>query len=90
VQFRSGACNVAIFGKEVDGEYGKSRVYNITFQRSYKDKKSNEWKHTQSFGKQHVANLQALLNRVSDYLFIDEDANEEKESEQDEDEDEDD
>jgi hypothetical protein len=69
-----------VFAREIKTEYGKKNDYSIVFQRSYTEKDENgkeTWKNTNFFKKSNIANIQALLNRVSDYLLITEDEEEE-------------
>lgn len=71
--FRSGALKATIWSNEYENKkYGKTNLYSFSLIRSYKNDE-NEWKETTSFRKQDVANIQALMNRVLNYLFIDED-----------------
>lgn len=78
VRYRSGLCGVTIFSQEIDTEkYGKRKVFTFNLQRSYKDKE-DKWQHTNSFRKTDVPNVQALMNRVLDFLYINEDEEDEK------------
>jgi hypothetical protein len=77
-KFKSGAIQCTVWRQEVETEDGKKfDNYNFTIDRSYKDK-NDEWKHTSSFRKRDTTNVIAVLNRVVDYLFIDEDSEDEE------------
>jgi hypothetical protein len=71
VTYRSGALKLTVWSNEAkkDGEVFENYTFDIV--RSYKDDK-DEWKQTHSFRKRDIANLDALMNRVRDYLMIDE------------------
>lgn len=77
-KFKSGAIQGTIWSKEIDTEHGKKELYSFNLQRSYKDKE-DKWQHTSSFRKQDTANVNAVMNRITDFLYIDEDENEEEE-----------
>ena len=85
--FRSGAIQATIWMNEVDGDNGKFKSYTFDFKRGYKDK-NDEWKDTHNLRKSDIGAVQALLNKVSEYLLIDEDEEKELESEEEEEEEE--
>lgn len=74
VKFRSGALTATVWANETVKEDGeKFDNYSFNIERSYKDKE-DKWQKTTSLRKRDVAGVTALLNKVSEYLFIDEDA----------------
>lgn len=83
IKFRSGALTATIWsneGKSDDGEVFEN--FTFTIERTYKDEKAKQdeqWKKTNSLRKRDIANVDALMNRVRDYLMIDEDEEVDKE-----------
>lgn len=75
-KFRSGALQAAIWSNEIEKDNEKFEAFSFTLERSYKDKE-DEWQKTNLMRKRDVANLYALMNKILEYLYIDED--EEKE-----------
>ena len=78
-KFRSGTITATIWGNENTNKDGqKFESYSFNIERGYKNKES-EWNNTTSLRKQDVANIIALLSKVTEYLYIDEDEETEKE-----------
>lgn len=59
---RSGAIELAKWENELPE--GKGKITNYTFQKSYKDKKTDEWKKTQSYHQRDLMNLRALIDET--------------------------
>jgi hypothetical protein len=50
-------------------ETEKGTMFSVTFERSYKDKGSDEWKHTQSFGRNNLLLLSLLASRAFEWII---------------------
>lgn len=70
-KFRSGAIQLSIWENEQEKDGEKFANYSFNIEKSYKD--GEEWKKTHSFHKNDIAKVQALLNKTSEFLLIDED-----------------
>lgn len=77
-KFRSGVLSATVWAHEVEGEYGKNQVFSFTIDRSYKDK-DNEWQTTTSFRRQDIGAVRMLLDKVADFILLDEDEEEAEE-----------
>lgn len=86
IKFRSGALTATIWSNEATNKDDeKFENFSFTIERTYldqkatKDKGENVYSHTTSMRKRDIANVDALMNRVRDYLMIDEDTETDKE-----------
>lgn len=80
--FRSGVVKATIWGNVIETEkFGKKKLFSFDIQRGYKDK-DDEWQNTHSMRREDLASMQMLLNKVSEFILLDEDAEEEEEAEE--------
>ena len=56
----SGAVSTAVWENKIEKDGEEITLYNIKFQRSYRDAETGEWKNTESFTPQSLGNL--LIN----------------------------
>jgi len=54
---RSGTVSTAVWENTIKKNGEELTLYNIKFQRSYKDRETGEWKNTDSFTPQSLGNL---------------------------------
>lgn len=80
VKFKSGSIQATIWKNEQTKEDGEVfENFNFTIERTYlddkesKEKGSNIFKHTSSMRKRDIASVRVLIEKVSEYLLIDED-----------------
>lgn len=80
IKFRSGALECAIWQNESENSDGeKFENYSFTIQRTYLDDKAtktegrNVYGHTNSMRKRDVVSVLAVMHKVLEYLYIDED-----------------
>jgi hypothetical protein len=61
-KIRHGAVSASIWRTETD----KGAVFNVTFQRSYKD--GDEWKNTASFGRNNLLVISLMAARAFEWI----------------------
>lgn len=61
-KIRHGAVSASIWLQETD----KGPIFNVTFQRSYKD--GDDWKNSNSFGKQNLLVLSLIAARAFEWI----------------------
>jgi len=61
-KIRHGAVSASIWRSETD----KGPVFNVTFQRSYKD--GDEWKNTASFGRNNLLVISLMAARAFEWI----------------------
>ena len=67
-KFRCGAVSAAIWEKEIQTQYGPKKIQNTSISRKYKDKKTGEWKSSQSIPTDNLMDASLLLEKC--YLWI--------------------
>jgi len=60
-KFRSGHVSSAVWENIIQTNDGPKTVENITFQRSYTDSETGQWKNTDSFTPASLGNLLAVV-----------------------------
>ncbi len=60
-KFRSGSVSAAVWENTIQTDDGPKTVENITFQRSYKDTETGQWKNTDSYTPASLGNLLAVV-----------------------------
>ena len=61
-RIRHGAVSASIWRQDTD----KGPLYNVTFQRSYKD--GDTWKHSTSFGRNELLVLSLIATRAFEWI----------------------
>lgn len=61
-KIRHGAVSASIWRQETD----KGSIFNVTFQRSYKE--GNDWKNSNSFGKQNLLVIGLIAARAFEWI----------------------
>jgi len=64
-EVRIGAIKAAIWKNDTQAGVR----YNTTFTRSYKDKEENEWKTTDSFGREDLLVLSKVADRAHSWIY---------------------
>jgi len=76
-KFRAGLVTATVWLNESTREDGsKFDSYSIQLERSYQDKDQN-WKTTSSFGVNDMAKINALVNKVYEFIVVSEDISKE-------------
>ena len=60
-KLRSGPVSSAVWENTIQTDEGPKTVQNITFQRSYKDAETGQWKSTDSYTPASLGNLLAVV-----------------------------
>ena len=60
-KFKSGPVSCAVWANTIQTDDGPKTVENITFQRSYKDTETGQWKNTDSYTPASLGNLLAVV-----------------------------
>jgi len=60
-RFQSGPVSSALWENTIQTDSGPKTVQSITFQRSYKDTETGQWKNTDSFTPASLGNLLAAV-----------------------------
>ena len=60
-KFRSGPVSAAVWENTIQTDDGPKTVENVTFQRSYKDAETGQWKNTDSYTPASLGNLLAVV-----------------------------
>ena len=60
-KFKSGFVSCAVWENTIQTDDGPKEVENITFQRSYTDAETGQWKNTDSFTPASLGNLLAVV-----------------------------
>lgn len=63
--FRMGAVKATIWANQVDDK----TFYGVTFSRGYKDKKTDEWKDSDSFGRDDLPRIEKLAALAYAWIF---------------------
>jgi hypothetical protein len=63
-RIRSGAITASIWRQET----AKGPMFNVTFQRSYRENGSDEWKTSASFGKNNLLVLSLIAARAFEWI----------------------
>lgn len=70
-QFRAGAISATIWRNNITKKDGSSaEIMTISFQRSYKDKETAEWKKTSSMRSMDLPKAVVVLNKAYEYLVL--------------------
>ena len=70
-KFRAGAVCATVWKNNVTTEDGRQAEFmSISFERSYKDKKTNEWKKTNSLKTMDLPKAIVVLNKAYEYLVL--------------------
>jgi hypothetical protein len=70
-QFRAGAISASIWKNRVTGKDGQPAEFmNVTFQRRYKDKDSDEWKTSSSLKAMDLPKAVVVLNKAYEYIIM--------------------
>ena len=60
-KLKSGLVSLAIWQNTIQTDNGPKTVQNITFQRSYKDTETGQWKNTDSYTPASLGNILAVV-----------------------------
>ena len=75
-KFRAGAISATVWRNVVKTPEGQDReVKSVTFQRSYKDKDTNEWKQSNSLRAMDLPKAVVVLNKAYEYIVLNGDSN---------------
>jgi hypothetical protein len=79
-KFRSGSLQATVWKNESKDKKSNEVItnYNFTIERSYTKDDGKTFEHTGSFRKRDIANVNALMHRITDFLMIDEDEEQEE------------
>ncbi|MEM4259632.1 MAG: hypothetical protein QXG00_00190 [Candidatus Woesearchaeota archaeon] len=69
-KFQAGAISVTIWENETEREGKKSAYKTINLVRTYRDKKTNEWKTTNSFRITDLPKAILVMNKAYEYLAL--------------------
>ena len=70
-KFRAGAISATIWRNQITTKDGQDReVRTVSFQRSYKDKDTDEWKTTSSLRAMDLPKAVVVLNKAYEYLVL--------------------
>jgi hypothetical protein len=70
-KFRAGAISASVWKNNVTTKDGReAEIMSVTFQRSYKDKKTDEWKRTSSLRTMDLPKAVVVLNKAYEYLVL--------------------
>lgn len=70
-KFRAGAISATIWRNQITTKDGQDReIRTVSFQRSYKDKDSDEWKTTSSLRTMDLPKAVVVLNKAYEYLVL--------------------
>ena len=56
-RLRTGSVSCAVWENQIEKDGQTITLQNITFQRSYRDPETGQWRHTESFTPQSLGNL---------------------------------
>jgi hypothetical protein len=71
MNFRAGAVSASIWRNQIKTKDGQDReIMSVTFNRSYKDKDSDEWKRTSSLRTMDLPKAVVVLNKAFEYLIL--------------------
>ncbi len=68
-KFRAGTVTATVWSKMVDVNKKKVKFYNVTFEKSYKDK-DDEWQTTNSYGREDLVKLEIVNRKAMEYIFL--------------------
>ena len=66
-RFQVGNCTASVFENEVQTQDGKKAIKNVSFQKTYRDKKGN-FQHTNSLQANEIPKAILALAKAYDYL----------------------
>lgn len=70
-EFKAGAVRATVWLNQAKNKAGKEVEYRtVTIERRYKDKDSNEWKSTNSFGVNDLSKAALVLNKAYEYVVL--------------------
>ena len=72
-KLRSNLVSAAVWENTIETDNGPKAVQNLTFQRSYKDAETGQWKNTESFTPASLGNLLAVVLQAIVSCNVDED-----------------
>ena len=72
-KYQSGAINLAIWENKAQTANGERTFYSVTFDRRYKDNKTDEWKSTNSLRENDIPKLKMLLDKAYEYINLKDD-----------------
>jgi hypothetical protein len=58
-----------------ENTYGETTRHNVTFVRAYKDKEGDQWKTTESFGRDDLLLLAKVIDRAHAWIWDNKPAN---------------
>ena len=64
-EFRMGRIRAAVWANQTENGVR----HNVTFSRLYKDDQSNQWKDSQSFGRDDLPLLAKIVDRAHTWIF---------------------
>ena len=65
----SGGVSATVFKQTVVGKYGTTAMFNVSLQKSYKDK-DDEWQYGSNFAENDLIKLYAVLDKVRAEIFL--------------------
>jgi hypothetical protein len=70
-KFRAGAISATIWRNTITKKDGTpAEIRTVSFQRSYKDKETDEWKNTSSLRSSDLPRAVVVLNKAYEYLVL--------------------
>ena len=79
-KFRYGLVSCAVWENTIEKDGKTITLQNLTFQRSYRDKETGQWKNTDSFTPQSLGNLLiTVLDAATELCRVDQDSPENEE-----------
>ena len=79
-KFRYGLVSCAVWENTIEKDGKTIILQNFTFQRSYRDKETGQWKNTDSFTPQSLGNLLITIHKAATELCrVDQDSPEDEE-----------
>jgi hypothetical protein len=64
-ELRLGSIRASIW----DNSNGENQRFNVTLSRIYKDRENNQWKHTDSFGRDDLLPLAKLADQAHSWIW---------------------
>lgn len=68
--FRSGNVTATIWENIVEKDGKKMTHYNVDITKSFKRDENSEWEKTSSFFKQELVNVEVVLRKSMDFLYL--------------------
>ena len=79
-KFRAGQVTATVWSKMVDVNKKSVKFYNVTFEKSYKDK-DDEWQTTNSFAREDLVKLELVTRKAIEYIYLSKDKADEEDDE---------